>query len=197
MVQATTVSGLSYCNRAVPTQGILLGGSQTWGLCPYLTSHLPRRIWASLPAERHKRPPPPPRGLGAVLVALRKEKSSGVSLAQLVEQAALDLRDVSSSPMLGLELTLKQNLYKKKTRTPELSYPLPLLPGEAQVWVKRRTGAGPSLTRLRAPARCGARRVQVSAPRAAPSCSRPQVQGSSQAQAARPWVTITVSRVAW
>lgn len=71
--------------------------------------------------------PPPPRGLGAVLVALRKEKSSGVSLAQLVEQAALDLRDVSSSPMLGLELTLKQNLYKKKTRTPELSYPLPLL----------------------------------------------------------------------
>ena len=42
-------------------------------------------------------------------IMFKSERSGVMSLAQLVEHVTLDLRAVSSSPMLGTELTLKKN----------------------------------------------------------------------------------------
>ena len=48
--------------------------------------------------------------MNAILIFLLKiMEYRGTSLAQLVEHVTLDLRVVSSSPTLGIELTLKKN----------------------------------------------------------------------------------------
>ena len=71
----------------------------------FLPDHLKKQTWKPTIKIKIKKPQTIPRRNGA-----RMEGKNGAWLAQWVEHAILDLRVVSLSPTLGVEITLKKTL---------------------------------------------------------------------------------------